>query len=289
MEIKKILFVTKFEILCSEVLQSLTALQKDSLEHVVFVNVIERDDVSMSRAGYKKDEVIRLKERANIRFIDWAENLFEQGMEVGVYIVVGSLVPQVLNAAKKEEADMIVIGQSQKGVIKQFFSGSVIVELLRRSYIPVLVFKEKSDSTKILDKPFERILLAIDWSPASLRAVDYLRNMKNSVRHVDVIHVLSNQTISGTSAMAVQKSRKDAREKLDAISSLFEKDGFSAKSHVFVGNAEEEIEKAATECQSTMIVLGSSAKPSWKERWIGSTPRVIAEKTGFPTLLIPPK
>ncbi len=91
MKIKKLLFVTKFESLCYDALQSLLGLRKSGLEHVVFLNVIEREKVSMRRGkGYVKEDAVRLKEMANIRFIDWAENLFEMGMEVGAYIEVAS-------------------------------------------------------------------------------------------------------------------------------------------------------------------------------------------------------
>jgi len=38
-----------------------------------------------------------------------------------------------------------------------------------------------------------------------------------------------------------------------------------------------------------MIVLGSSAKTAWVEKWLGSTPRSIAETSVYPTLLIPPE
>ena len=82
MEIKKLLFVTKFEELGFDALRSLLSLRKSALEHVVFVNVIERERIALKRGkGYRKDEEIRLREAANIRFIDWAENLFERGME----------------------------------------------------------------------------------------------------------------------------------------------------------------------------------------------------------------
>ena len=39
--------------------------------------------------------------------------------------------------------------------------------------------------------------------------------------------------------------------------------------------------------QASMIVLGSSGKTAWVERWLGSTPQSIAEKSIYPTLLIP--
>jgi nucleotide-binding universal stress UspA family protein len=259
MDIKKLLFVTKFEELGFDALRSLLSLRNSALEHVVFVNVIERDRVAMRRGkGYNKDEEIRLREAANIRFIDWSETLFEEGMEVGVYIVVGSLVPEVIEATQKEDADLIVIGRSHKGTIS-------------------------------VEEPFERPLLAIDWSPGSLRAVEYLKVLKDTVQEVHLVHVADEKELKGPSAMAIQKTRKEARDKLEKICLDFEAAGIKAREHVYIGDPDEEIEKAAKDCQASMIVLGSSAKVAWVEKFLGSTPRKIAEESIYPTLLIPPE
>jgi len=290
MEIKKLLFVTKFEELGFDALQSLLSLRKAALDHVVFVNVIERDKVAMHRGtGYRKQEEIRLREMANIRFIDWAEDLYEQGMEVGVYIVVGGLVPEVIKAAQKEEADLIVIGRSHKSMLEQFYSGSDITELIRRISIPVLVYKPVPESAFVLEKPFERPLLATDWSAADLRAVEYLKGLTNITQLIDVVHVASKKELTGSSVMEIQKTRKEKRQKLDEICDILDAAGTEARSHVYIGEPVEEIEKAAREHQATMIVLGSSAKPAWVEKWIGSIPKEIAEESIYPTLLIPPE
>ena len=288
MDITKLLFVTKFEELGFDALQSLLSLRKASLNHVVFVNVIERDRVAMHRgAGYLKEEEIRLRETANIRFIDWAEDLFEQGMEVGVYIVVGSLVSEVIKAAQKEETDLIVIGRSHKGVLEHLYSGSDITELLRRAEVPVLVYKQLSETAIAIEKPFDRPLLAIDWSPASLSAVEYLKALKEVIQELDIIHVVRQKKLKGASAMGIQAIRKDTRKKLEEICDVFESEGVKADAHVYIGEPDEEIEKAAREHQASMIVLGSSGKTAWVERWLGSTPQSIAEKSIYPTLLIP--
>ncbi len=288
MNIQKMLFVTKFEELGFDALQSLLSLRKASLNHVVFVNVIERDRVAMRRgAGYLKEEEIRLRETANIRFIDWAEDLFEQGMEVGVYIVVGNLVSEVIKAAQKEETDLIVIGRSHKGVLEHLYSGSDITELLRRAETPVLVYKQLSETAIAIEKPFERPLLAIDWSPASLNAVEYLKSLKDVIQELDIIHVVSQNKLKATSAMGIQAIRKETRKKLEEICDIFALEGVKADAHVYIGDATEEIEKAAREHQASMIVLGSSGKTAWVERWLGSTPRSIAEDSIYPTLLIP--
>ncbi len=289
MKITRLLFVTKFEELGYDAVQSLLSLTKADLNHIVFLNVIERERFAMSRVGYRKDEEIRLREAANIRFIDWSENLFEQGLEVGVYIVVGSLVPQVIKAAQKEEADLIVIGRSPKGVLEHLYTGSDITELLRRAETPVLVYKHLSETVISIAKPFERPLLAMDWSAASMKAVGYLKELKDVIQEISVVHVVSEKDLKATSAMSVQKTRKQARKKLEEISAIFAAEGIEAREHVYIGEPEEELEKAARECQSTMIVMGSSAKAAWVERWLGSIPQTIAEKSMYPSLLIPPE
>jgi nucleotide-binding universal stress UspA family protein len=76
---------------------------------------------------------------------------------------------------------------------------------------------------------------------------------------------------------------------LEKICDEFETEGIKTRAHVYIGDANAEIEKAAKECQTTMIVMGSSAKTAWVERWLGSTPREIAEESIFPTLIIPPE
>ena len=290
MKINRLLFVTKFEELGFNAVQSLLELTQAELNHIVFITVIERERIALQRGkGYRKDEEIRMRETANIRFIDWAENLFERGMEVGVYIVVGNLVSEVIKAAHKEEADLIVIGRSQKGVLEHLYSGSDVTELLRRTSTPVLVYKQLSATSISIEKPFERPLLAIDWSPASMKAVEYLKNLKKVVRELSLVHVASEKDLKGSSAMAIQKTRKDRRKKLEEICTVFEAEGIKTREHLYIGEPEEEIEKAARDCQASMIVLGSSAKTAWVEKWLGSTPRTIAEKSVYPTLLIPPE
>lgn len=289
MEIKKLLFVTKFHDLCFDALQSLLTLRDANLNHIVFINVIEREKVAMHRGlGYQKIEEVRLRETANIRFIDWAETLFEQGLEVGVYIVVGNLVTQVFEAARKEQADLIVIGRSQKRFLDQLYSGSDVVELIRRTAIPVMVYKPMPDKVEVCDKPFERPLLAVDWSPASMRAEEVLRPMTRVIQQAHIIHVAQEKDLKGKTSMEVQKLRKQTREKLEDICDRLAGVGIDARAHVYIGEPIQEIEKAARECQATMVVLGSSGKTEWVERWIGSIPSYIAEKSDFPTLIIPP-
>jgi nucleotide-binding universal stress UspA family protein len=289
MEIKKLLFVTRFEELWYDALQSLLNLRKAALDHVIFLNVIQRDKVAMHRgAGYSKSEEVRLREMANIRFIDWASHLYEQGMEVGVHIVVGAFVGKVVDTVACEEVDLVVLGRQKKAKLKQFYSGSDIMEIIKRSRTPVLVYKYLSENGRSVEKPFDRPLLATNWSTGSLRAVEFLKSLKGIIEQVSVVHVASEKSLRGTSAMAVQKTRKETQRKLEEICSIFEENGIDARAHVHIGDLETELERAARECQATMIVAGTTTAGTLKERWMGSTPKFLAEESDFPALLIPP-
>jgi nucleotide-binding universal stress UspA family protein len=290
MEIKKLLFVTRFDKLRFDALQSLMDLKQAALNHVVFLNVIERDKVAMRRGkGYEKSAEIRLREKANIRFIDWAETLFEQGMEVGVYIVVGSFAGQVIQAAEKEAVDLIVLSPEKKGRFEQLYAGSDINEIVHRSATPVLVYKYLSRNGPLAENPFEKPLLATNWSAASQRAIDYLKSLKTVIREVDVVHVASEKDLKEPSAMGIQKTRKENRRKLDDLCDELEDEGIMAKPHVYIGDVVSEIDKAARECQSSMIIAGSPRKRRWKDRWGASISKGLAEQSVFPVLLIPPE
>ena len=119
--------------------------------------------------------------------------------------------------------------------------------------------------------------------------MEFLKGLKSIAEKIHVMHVVSEKDLGGSSVMGVQKARKVIRQKLDEICETLEDAGIEATPHVYVGEPEQEIEKAARECQASLVVLGSSSKAGWAERWIGSTPRNVAERSMFPTLIIPPE
>ena len=56
---------------------------------------------------------------------------------------------------------------------------------------------------------------------------------------------------------------------------------------MYIGDTANELDKAARECQASMIVTGAPEKGALKELWSNSTPKALVEKSVFPVLLIP--
>ena len=97
-----------------------------------------------------------------------------------------------------------------------------MTELLRRAWTPVLVYKHLSATAISVKEPFVRPLVAIDWSPGSLRAVEYIIALKDVLEEVSLVHVAVEKDLKGnSSAMGIQKVRKEARSKLEEISYNF--------------------------------------------------------------------
>jgi len=205
---------------------------------------------------------------------------------VGVYIVVGALVTRVVEAAAKEEADLIVLGDRRQGGLKQFYAGEELAEIVRRSRVPVMLYRYAGARHEALP-PFQRPLLATDWGPASRNAVAYLRRLQAVIEEINVVHVADERQLRGDSAMTIQKTRKDERARLEALCEQFEGDGIPARAHLVVGEPADLIVKAARQCQATMIVSGISTRRGFGARWRGGTYRAIADKTDLTTLIVP--
>ena len=288
MKITTMLFVSEFEELWFDALQSLLGLRKAGLNHVVFLHVIHREKVAMRRGtGYLKQEARKLREIADIRFIDWAETLFEEGMEVGAHIAIGNVVPKILSVAEIEKVDLIVTARRKRGRLEELYAGSETSDLLRRTVKPVLIYNYLSQSGKVGENPFERLLLALDWSVSSEKVLDFVLALKGAIKRVEIIHVLSDREIGKLSKMEAHKVERDNKKRLDEVCDVFAKERFDARPHLYIGNTEEQIEKGASEHKATMIVVGTGKASIWKEKWSGSVSHSLAEKSELPLLVIP--
>lgn len=288
MKINKMLFVSEFEELWLDALQSLMSLRKAGMNNVAFLHVISRDKVAMRRgAGYLKQEERKIREIADIRFIDWAETLYEEGMEVVAHIVIGNIVPKILSVTEIEGVDLIVTARRKRGKLEELYAGSETSDLLRRTDKPVLIYNYLSQSGKVGDNPFEGLLLGLDWTESSEKVLDYVLALKGAVKRVDIVHVISEKDVAKITKMEAQKVERKNKKRLDEVCDVLIKEKFDARPHLYIGNTEEQIEKGASEHRATMIVLGSRRKSIWKEKWSGSVSYSLADKSELPILIIP--
>ena len=281
MEMKKMLFVTDFEELWFDALRSLMVLRKAGLDHVVLLHVIER-----SIGYYTTEEKSRLMEMAEVRFVDWAQSLYEEGMECGSYIVVGDTVSKIQATQEEEGTDLVVISRQKRSKVEKLYVDSKTIEFLRKASKPILVHKYKQASGKVNDRLFEMPLLATDWSAPANRALEFLVGLKDIIKKLQVIHVVTEKAMAGLGKRGLLKMERENRKKLDELCSALEGEGVDAEYHLYIGDLTQ-IENAARERGATLIATGTTGKSAWQARWLGSVSQKLAEVSELPTLLVP--
>ncbi len=91
---------------------------------------------------------------------------------VRVELLVGDPVPAIDAHARAVDADLIVITSHGRGGPARWVMGSVADRLVRTLHTPVLVVRIEQDSTASVAVPFQRVVIALDGSEESERAID---------------------------------------------------------------------------------------------------------------------
>ena len=124
MNIKKILFATKFSALTLDAIKSLLDLKQAGMEEIILTHIIPRDEVAfVPFGGYLKDEEERLREEARIRFEDWQDDIGKAGVGAKVVIEVGDPVPEIMKIAEAEKVHLIVSGRTERTSLEKILPG----------------------------------------------------------------------------------------------------------------------------------------------------------------------
>jgi len=102
-------------------------------------------------------------------------------------ILKGEPADRILKTAKSERADLIVMGTRGHGLLDRMLIGSTTLEVLRKSGIPTLAFKEGEKSRKAI----RHVLVPLDLNRRDDSALDYAMEFAGRVgARVTVVYVL---------------------------------------------------------------------------------------------------
>ncbi len=170
------------------------------------------------------------------------------------------------------------MGTHGHGGLKHAFLGSVTERTLRTIDCPVLAVKQ--DSAKA-EEPITRILLAVDFSSHSDRAVEVTAGLAERLAAtVDVLHAfeLPPDYIPYTAPLSLefeQKIETIARESLNRVGERFEKSQPAVTLHSRRGHPSVMISEAAEEFGCQLIVMGTRGNTGLSHVLLGS----VAERT----------
>lgn len=125
--------------------------------------VLPAELFSLTSAQVVKQE----RERAAKYLHELATRMRKGGATIDERIITGDPTQSILSEAKRSGADLIAMSSHGRGGAKGWPFGSVTERVLRRSILPVLVFRGEAAEPRSI----RRILIASDGSEASMEVV----------------------------------------------------------------------------------------------------------------------
>ena len=183
----------------------------------------------------------------------------------------------IARAVEVHAADLVVMGTHGRSGFKHAFLGSVAERTLRTIDCPVLAVKESLAKAR---QPITRILVAVDFSVHSDRAVDVAASLAGSLdASLDFIHAfeLPRDYVQYSSPFAVefaQQIQANSAERLDRVRERVE-EGLTVTLHSRRGYPSVAIAEVAEEIGCQLIVMGTRGIGGLSHVLLGS----VAERT----------
>jgi nucleotide-binding universal stress UspA family protein len=288
MSIKRLLYCTKFRDLSLQALKELFVLKKVGLEEIILLHIIPREDVSyVFPFGYLEEEANRLKEEAELRFEVWGKEIRASSLNYRTIIKVGDPVYDIPAVCEEEKIDLLVLGKKKRETL---FVGSRTKEILKKVKVPTLVFKYKlkEEDLEIENKNlFQKPLLAIDFSPPSLRALEFFYKLKDMFERGMVVHVIPSAKVEGSDKMGMKALEEDASQKLDNLLKNYFENTEKVEKLILLGEPQEIALDLASEKEATLVILGRSEKTFIDRLFLGSVANYVLDRARTPVLIVP--
>jgi len=203
-----------------------------------------------------------------------------RGISAHLELVAATAATAIPNYADSINVDLILVGAHGKGFLQRFLLGSTVSRLLRTSKWPLLVVKEPCRAS------YRRILVAVDFSLASVRAIQLAKEVSADadlvLLHVFDVPFEGKLRIAGVSDDVIHRYRIEARERaLKQLHETARAAGVAVSDYAAVvlhGDANRQILMEEEERDCDLIVMGKHGTNVTEELLLGSvTKQVLAE------------
>jgi nucleotide-binding universal stress UspA family protein len=218
-----------------------------------------------------------------------AANLREElacvdGLRSSVVVEEGPVDEVVLDAARRERADLIVTGISRSGPLARTVVGSTVTSLARRAPVPTLVVKKKVLHTE------ERVVVATDMSDSSRDALETVLRWF-PLRKLVLFHAFDppyRGMVDDKAGYDDQFEKVAIDQARDFLENLAGPDA-ATKFEVTVrrGDPVGELEVVANGAATDLVVTGTRGRTGWAHALVGSVASRILEGVPCDVLVVP--
>lgn len=205
---------------------------------------------------------------------------------------------QIIEAAREQEADLIVVGTHGRTGLAHVLLGSTAERVIKGAPCPVMTVRCPVQPE--LSVPFEpakpaphvhQILAPVDFSDCSLDALEYtVQVAKQFAAAVTILHVLESPPIGLNVSRAEITRRKKVLAEFEARLSdmveVFKSQALVAQCSVREGAPADVILGAAQEYHADLIIMGTHGRRGVSRLLFGSVAEAVLRRSPSPVLTV---
>jgi nucleotide-binding universal stress UspA family protein len=296
-KLKNILFPTDFSRCADQALIHAVYLAEKygTTLHLLHVVTLFKDqpDVLSDELVETEELVRKLEEKAEIELNTVANTHGNDDMEIVVKQKRAiSAAPAILEYSSKNGIDLIVMGTHGRRGIEHLLLGSAAEEVIRLAECPVFTIRESEEIKPI--KLFERILVPIDFSDHSKKALVYAKEIADSYdANLQLLHVIEDTvhpaySLSGKSSIfdLVPGIEEDCRRRIEKM--VLDVGITNEKTEIIIqgGQASHDIIKFAKDNSSDLVVIATHGLTGIEHLLLGSVTEKVVRMAPCPVFTV---
>jgi len=248
--LKNILFATDFEVSASRALPFAVALANRYEAKLYAAHVIPLEAYALASSESIDHVLKQAGDFAGYTLNQIIGSLRCRGLRCDLLLGEGNVAEVLEGWVQTYSADLVVVGTISRAGWGKVVLGSVAEEVIREATCPVLTVGPHV--TTLASTGVHSIVCATDFSPASLRAVDFAMYLALEYEaHLTLVHVVEGD-LKDSPHLAIQITEKRLREMVPSEPELF----YRPEVVVETGAVADRILNLASDLSADFIVMG---------------------------------
>lgn len=255
-----------------------------TLELLHVANLAPLERLRQFMGASPADMEARVLDAARQKLDNLADALGQRfGIAAGTEVASGSLMAALTRKADWLAAGLLVCGAKGESVVRHLMLGTTALRLLSTATYPVLMVKQPPH------EPYRRLLVSVDFSPASLRAIHQARSIAPQAEIV-LLHAFDVPFEGHLRYASVDEdtihhyrivARQEATQKLHDLRDQAGLSRYGTRMVVLHGDPSLRIIEQEQEQDCDLVVVGKHGEGLVEELLLGSvTKHVLGESLG---------
>ncbi|MGB7291605.1 MAG: universal stress protein [Thermodesulfobacteriota bacterium] len=180
-EIKRVLWATDGSKVSEEALKYAVFFAENFGSDIIGIHVIPKPEKLLFKSEFH-DWTVKVEENLKSELSSLAKKLKDKGISFEGMVSKGTPGVEILECARRENADLIVLGKSGLGLLDRLLVGSTTLRVLRQSEMPVLAVKGRGAEADI---KIGKILVPVEISDmvnsSLIFAIELARKIKAKI------------------------------------------------------------------------------------------------------------